>query len=59
MLMQYWLDYDEAYMRKAYRENKAIELRKPKLRRQDLYDIGYTDEDIETDKSLVNSLIGE
>jgi hypothetical protein len=57
--MQYWLDYDEAYMRKVYREKKAKELSKPKLSRKALYDIGYTDEDIDRDQGLINNLIKE
>ncbi|MDR1902340.1 MAG: hypothetical protein LBQ88_08690 [Treponema sp.] len=50
--MQFWLDYDEDAMRKAYREHKAVEQEKPKFNRQALYDIGYTDEEIDNDPAL-------
>jgi hypothetical protein len=45
--MQYWLDYDEEYFRKTYRERKAAEQEKPKFNRQELLDIGYTDKEID------------
>jgi hypothetical protein len=51
--MQYWLDYDEGYTRKAYREKKATKREKPKFDRQALYDLGYTDEQIDGDPVLL------
>jgi hypothetical protein len=50
--MQYWLDYDEDYFRKTYRERKAAEQAKPKFNRKDLYELGYTDEEIDRDPKL-------
>jgi hypothetical protein len=50
--MQFWLDYDEDVMRRVYRERKAAELSKPKLKREDLYKAGYTDEEIDNDSTL-------
>jgi hypothetical protein len=51
--MQYWLDYDEEYFRQTYRERKAVEQQaKPKFSREDLYDLGYTDEEIDSDPGL-------
>jgi hypothetical protein len=51
--MQYWLDYDEEYFRRAYRERKAAEQQaKPKFNRKDLYELGYTDEEIDSSPVL-------
>jgi hypothetical protein len=50
--MQYWLDYDEEYFRRTYREQRAVETSKPKFNRQALYDLGYTDEEIDADPVL-------
>ncbi|MDR2080189.1 MAG: hypothetical protein LBP74_10770 [Treponema sp.] len=50
--MQYWLDYDEEYFRRTYRERKASETSKPNFNRQDLYDLGYTDEEIDNEPAL-------
>jgi hypothetical protein len=50
--MQYWLDYDEEYSRKVYREQQAAERSKPKFDRQELYELGYTDEMIDRDSLL-------
>jgi hypothetical protein len=50
--MQYWLDYDEEYFRRTYRDRRAVEISKPKFSRQELYDLGYTDEEIDGDPVL-------
>jgi hypothetical protein len=50
--MQYWLDYNEDYFRSAYREKKAIEQNKPQFDQQALYDMGYTDAEIDNDSAL-------
>jgi hypothetical protein len=55
LLMQYWLDYDEEYFRRTYRERKAVETSKPEFNRQALYDIGYTDEEIDNEPTLRGS----
>ena len=52
LLMQYWLDYDEGYSRKVYRDQQAAERNKPHFDRQALYDMGYTDEMIDCDPVL-------
>ncbi|MDR1904601.1 MAG: hypothetical protein LBQ88_20240 [Treponema sp.] len=52
LLLQYWLDYDEDHFRRAYREKKAIEQSKPQFDRQALYDMGYTDAEIDNDSTL-------
>jgi hypothetical protein len=52
LLLQYWLDYDEEYFRRTYRERKAAEQEKPKFNRKALYELGYTDEDIDNDPVL-------
>jgi hypothetical protein len=51
--MRYWLDYDEDFIRKTYWEKKAIEQNKPKFNRHDLYDAGYTDEEIDGNSMLL------
>jgi hypothetical protein len=46
LLFQYWLDYDEEIIRKAYREREAERRNKPRFRKKDLLDLGYTEEQI-------------
>jgi hypothetical protein len=53
--MRYWLDYDEDYFRRTYREQKALEQAKPKFDRKALYELDYTDEEIDADPVLRGS----
>jgi hypothetical protein len=46
LLFQYWLDYDEEIIRKVYRERQADRRSKPSFRKEDLIDLGYTEEQI-------------
>jgi hypothetical protein len=46
MLFQYWLDYDEDVIRRVYRERQAERLNKPRFKKKDLLNLGYTEEQI-------------